>query len=214
MKRRSVFSLAALLAIAGCFRGGIEGDGVVKTESRAVTAFSSLEVTGACQIRWSRGQPALTVTTDQNLLPLVATGVAGEALQIAWKENLRPTRSITIEISSDSLADVQLDGAVSLTATNLSGRELKVESNGTSSIRLGGSVASLNAILSGAGTLDAKGLETQSASVSLDGAYQADVTVAEKLNASISGAGVLTYGGNPKTVETSVSGVGSIQPRS
>ena len=47
----------------------------------------------------------------------------------------------------------------------------------------------------------------------IDGASYADVTVTETLNASISGAGVLTYAGNPKSVEKNVGGVGTIRAR-
>jgi carbon monoxide dehydrogenase subunit G len=108
---------------------------------------------------------------------------------------------------------VRLNGAVSLTASKLSGPDLKLESNGASSISVDGSVTNLEGNLSGASKLDAKSLQTQTATVSMDGASYADVTVTETLSASISGAGVLTYSGNPKSVEKNVSGVGRIQPR-
>ncbi len=106
-----------------------------------------------------------------------------------------------------------MNGAVTLTANSLSGRDLKLESNGASSISVAGSVTNLEADFSGASKLNAKSLQAQSAKVSLNGASYADVTVTESLNASISGAGVLTYAGNPKSVEKNVGGVGRIQPR-
>jgi hypothetical protein len=106
-----------------------------------------------------------------------------------------------------------LNGAVSLTAGNLSGHGLKLESNGASAVTVEGTVTNLEVNLSGASKLNAKSLQTQIATVSLNGASYADVTVTETLNASISGAGVLTYAGNPKSVEKNVGGVGRIQPR-
>ena len=211
----AVFSvlLAAVAVSGGCSRPGIKGDGTMKTENRPVSDFSALHVSGAYQIKWSSGKPALTISTDQNLLPLITTSVNGKTLEIDWKETLRPTRGITINVSSASLTDMQLNGAVSLTASNLSGGDLKLESNGASSISVDGSVTNLDANLSGASKLDAKSLRTQTATVSLNGACYADVTVTETLNASIAGAGALTYGGNPKSVERNVSGVGRIQSR-
>ena len=186
----------------------------MKTENRPISDFSGLEVSGAYQIKWSSGKSALTISTDQNLLPLITTSVTGNnTLRIDSKENLRPTKGITINLSSASLTDVKLNGAVSLAASNLSGADLKLESNGASSISVAGSVTNLEATLSGACKLDAKSLQTQTAKVSLNGASYADVTVTETLNASISGAGGLTYSGNPKSVEKSVAGVGRIQPR-
>ena len=211
--RITILLAGAIAVIVGCSLPGVKGDGTMKTENRPISDFSGLEVSGAYQIKWSSGKSALTISTDQNLLPLITTSVTGNTLRIDSKENLRPTKGITIKVSSASLADVQLNGPVSLTASNLSGADLKLESNGASSISVAGSVTNLEATLSGACKLDAKSLQTQTAKVSLNGASYGDVTVTETLNASISGAGGLTYSGNPKSVEKSVAGVGRIQPR-
>ena len=124
-----------------------------------------------------------------------------------------PTKGITINVSSASLSDVGLNGAMTFKASRLSGRDLKVESNGASSISADGSVTNLEVDFSGACKLNAKSLHTQAAKVSLVGASSADVNVTETLNASIAGAGALTYSGDPKSVEKDISGAGSIRPR-
>ncbi len=213
MHRLSNILIAAVALLTGCSRPGIKGDGVIETENRPIADFSALEVTGAYQIKWSSGKPALSISTDQNLLPLIKTSVTGNTLQIEPEQTLAPTKGITINLSSASLADVRLTGAISFTASKLSGHELKLESNGASSISVDGSVTNLEATMSGASKLDAKSLQTQTATVSLNGASYADVTVTDTLNASISGTGLLTYSGNPKSVEKNVSGVGRIRPR-
>ncbi len=216
MKKHLTLQLALVAAIAGitgCSPQGIKGDGVAVTTNRPVADFSRLQVGGAYQIRWSPGQPALSIATDQNLLPLITTKVNGDTLEIDSQQNLRPTKDITIYLSSTSLKDVELNGAVSLTASNLSGAGLKLVSNGASSVSLDGSVTNLEATFSGAGKLAAQSLQTQTASVSLNGASFADVTATEGLNASINGAGTIFYGGNPKSVEKHIGGVGSIQSR-
>lgn len=213
MNIRTILLVAGMLVIAGCSRLGIKGDGMITTTNRPTADFSALEVSGAYRIQWSSGKPALSISTDQNLLPLITTSVSGDSLHIDWKENLRPTKGITIIVSSASLSDVKLNGAISVTASNLSGHDLKLESSGASSIVVDGSVTNLEVNLSGTTKLNGTSLHTQTARVSLDGASYADVTVTEKLNATISGVGVLTYGGNPKSVEKNVDGVGKIQAR-
>ncbi len=213
MNRITILLVASVAVLAGCSRPGIKGDGVLKTENRPISEFSALEVTGAYKIKWTSGKPALSISSDQNLLPLIKTSVTGSTLQIESEQTLAPTKGITINLSSASLADVRLNGAIGLTASKLSGHELKLESNGASSISIDGSVTNLEANLSGASKLDAKSLQTQTATVSLNGASYADVTVTDTLNASISGTGLLTYSGNPKSVEKKISGVGRIQPR-
>lgn len=213
MNRITISLVAVVAMLAGCSPSGIKGDGMIKTTNLPVADFSALVVSGGYKITWSSGKPALTITTDQNLLPLIKTTANGNTLQIESEDNVRPTKGITITLSSASLADVQLNGAVNLTASQLSGHDLKLESNGAADISVAGSVTNLEANLSGASKLNAKSLQTQTATVSLNGAAYGDVTVTDTLNASISGAGVLTYSGNPKSVEKNVSGAGSIRPR-
>ena len=213
MNRIMIPVIAAVAVSAGCSRPGIKGDGVIQITNHSIADFSALVVSGGYKIIWSSGKPALAIATDQNLLPLIKTAVSGNTLQIESQSTLAPTKGITITLSSASLADVQLNGAVDLTASQLSGHGLKLESNGAADISVTGSVTNLEANLSGACKLNAKALQTQTATVTLNGASYGDVTVSETLNASISGTGVLTYSGNPKSVEKNVSGVGSIRPR-
>jgi len=211
--RIAILLVAAVAIIAGCSLPGIKGDGVIKTENRPLPDFSAVAVNGAYKIKWTSGKPALSISTDQNLLPLIKTTVSGGTLQIKSEGTIRPTQGITIVLSSASLADINLNGAVSLTAGQLSGHDLKLESNGASDLSVAGSVTNLEVNLSGASKLDAKSLQTQTATVSLDGATFGEVTVTDTLKASISGAGALTYSGNPKSVEKDVSGAGSIRPQ-
>src|SRR6185312_12301425 len=99
MNKITILLAAAVTLFAGCTRG-IKGDGVIKTENRSILGFSKVEVTGAFKINWSSGKPALDISADQNLLPLIETVVNGDTLRIESKENLSPTKDITIILSS------------------------------------------------------------------------------------------------------------------
>jgi len=199
--------------VAGCSRPGIQGDGVITTEDRPISEISKLVVTGGYEIEWSSGKPALTISADQNLLPLVETVISGNTLQIDSKEELVPTKGIKIILSSATLADVQLTGGISFKASQITGQDLKLESTGASEISVDGSVTNLEVNLTGASKLNAKSLQTQNATLSLIGASEADVTVTDSLKASVTGAGSLTYSGNPKSVEKNITGAGTIQDR-
>jgi hypothetical protein len=59
--------------------------------------------------------------------------------------------------------------------------------------------------------LRAKTLQTKSAEISTTGAASAYISVSETLRVSITGAGDVTYYGNPKTIEKHVTGAGSIR---
>jgi len=212
MNKITILLAAAVTLFAGCSRG-IKGDGVIKTENRSIPGFSKVEVTGAFKINWSSGKPALDISADQNLLPLIETVVNGDTLRIESKENLSPTKDITIILSSASLADVQLTGANKFKAGQITGHDLKLEATGACSFSVDGSVAKLEANLTGASYLDAPSLQAQLADVTLVGTSRADVTVSDTLKASVTGASLLTYSGNPKAVVKDITGVGIIRSR-
>ena len=121
---RTILLVASVVVFAGCSKLGIKGDGVVTTTNRPIADFSALEVNGAYQIQWSSGKPGLTITTDQNLLPLITTSISGGSLHIDSTDNLRPTKGTKIIVSSASLNIVHLNGAVSVSASQLSGSDL------------------------------------------------------------------------------------------
>ena len=65
--------------------------------------------------------------------------------------------------------------------------------------------------MTGASELKASGLQTTTAEISTTGAGNAEVAVAETLKVAITGAGKVSYSGNPKTIEKHISGAGSIR---
>ena len=211
MSRMTIILIAAVTVVAGCSHSGIKGDGVIKTEDRLISDFSKVVVAGGYKIKWSSGKPALNISTDQNLLPLIKTAVNGNTLQIGSKEDLAPTKSITINLFSTSLAEMQLSGGNSFKASQVSGRDLKIESSGAWDISVDGSITKLEASLAGASKLNAKSLQTQTATLSLLGASYARVAVTGTLKVSVIGACSVTYSGNPEVVETNVIGAGSIR---
>ena len=89
MNRITILLIAVLTAAAGCSRPGIKGDGVIQTEDRSISEYSKVAVAGGYKIKWSAGRPALNISADQNLLPLIKTVVRGNTLQIDSKEDLR-----------------------------------------------------------------------------------------------------------------------------
>jgi hypothetical protein len=211
MSKIKIILVAAVIVVAGCSQPGIRGDGEIKTEDRPISDFSKVVVKGGYEIKWSSGKAALKLSADENLLPLIKTVVSGHTLWIDSKEQLAPSKTITIILCSASLADMQLSGGKSFKASQISGHELKIESSGAWDISVDGSITKLEARLAGASKLNAKSLQTQTAKLSLLGASDAHVTVTDALKVSVIGACSVVYSGNPKSVETNVIGAGSIR---
>jgi Putative auto-transporter adhesin, head GIN domain len=104
-----------------------------------------------------------------------------------------------------------LTGAARLTASQLSGHSFAVESTGAARVQLGGTVDDLVTDMTGASKLDAAELHVKTATISSTGASKAEVNVSESLKVSITGAGKVTYAGNPPTIDKQISGAGSIR---
>jgi len=213
MKKITILFFACVVLIAGCRWAGIRGSGNIKTDERTIGAFANLRASGAFTIEWQNGAPALRITTDENLLPYIDSQLDGDTLRLRTREHIWPTHGIKVLISSPTRAGARISGAVKLTANQLSGPKFAFEATGASQVKLDGSVDQLLADMTGASELNASGLQTRTAELSTTGAADAEIAVSETLKVAITGAGKVTYSGNPKTVEKHISGAGSIRHR-
>ena len=201
-----------LLLFSGCRWAGVKGNGDIRTEKREVQNFTTVVADGGLQVNWTSGAPALSVTTDENLMEYIRTKVSGDKLHIEWTKQLRPTRRIVINISSPSLRGAEINGAVRLSAAKLSGQNFFLEANGATRVTLDGTVDGLAASLNGASRLDAEKLQTRTSELSITGAGRADVTASDVLKVAVSGAGKVTYSGTPK-VRKEINGAGRVTQR-
>lgn len=211
-----LFTLAALalvlLLLNGCHWVGEQGNGKITSDTRPVEEFTRLEVDGAFTIDWSRGPAALKITTDENLLEYIRTRQEGDKLRIDWIKPLKGTRGIKVHVSSAVLTRTQLNGAVRMTANDLSGTEFYLEANGASRVKLAGKVNAMSGEMNGASRLDAEGLATRAMELTINGAGRADVNASEVLKVEISGAGKVTYSGDPK-ISQEINGAGKVRKR-
>lgn len=201
-----------LLLLSGCHWVGVKGDGNITTQTRQVPGFNRLEADGAFEITWAPGAPTFSITTDQNLLEYIRTDVSGDRLKIEWIKPLKGTRGIKVHIASARLTHAELNGAVRLVASNLSGPEFYLLGNGATRVALNGNVNAVSGELNGASRLDAESLVTRAMELEINGAGRADVNVSDALKVEVSGAGKVTYSGNP-TVSKAISGAGSVRKR-
>jgi len=211
MNRITIAFLAVLvLAAAGC-NHGIVGNGHIVTDTRPVGDFSEIEANGGFQIDWRAGSPSLSINTDENLLSHITTEISDHRLRLHSHGNIWSRHGIHVAVSSPTRSGARLTGAARLVASQLSGNSFAVESTGAAKVTLDGAVDDLITDMTGASKLDADSLRTKTASISSTGASKADVNVSESLRVSITGAGKVTYSGNPPKVEKHVSGAGTIR---
>jgi putative autotransporter adhesin-like protein len=211
MRKIPIVLLAGcVVLVVGCHLPGVRGNGHVKTEERPVGTFANIDAGGAFEIEWQNGSPTLRVTTDENLLPYIENNVSDDTLHLRTRDHVWPTHGIKVVISSPTRTGARIKGAVKLTAKRLSGQTFALESKGASEVSLDGTVDRLLVDMTGASQLAADGLQTKTAEISTTGAGDADVAVTDTLKVIITGAGKVSYIGNPPTIDKRITGAGSI----
>ena len=211
--KTKLFAACVLFALAGCDIGGIRGNGHMVTREEKLDPFINVDTGGAFRIDWRSGPPAVSVTTDENLMQYIEMEVRDQVLYVRTTRNIRPSHSIRLALTSNALEGASFSGASQLTAHQLTGSRFYLETTGASKATLDGAVDELVANLTGASNLRAESLQTKTANVSVTGAGNAQIAVSDSLKVSITGAGKVEYIGNPPHLEREITGAGSIRPR-
>ncbi|QSJ14437.1 DUF2807 domain-containing protein [Nostoc sp. UHCC 0702] len=213
-----VACLTALSLFAGCsFKlGGLRGSGIVKTESREVGGFSSISSESVGRIMVQQiGKESLTITAEDNILPLLESRVADNVLYLTTVKdaNLDPTKPIEFVVEVKSLESLNINGVGSVEVKDIQAKRLSVSLDGVGSMTIAGSVDVLELTLSGVGSFQGENFKTKQATIRNSGVGSAVVNVSEQLDATVSGVGSVEYIGSPQVRRESVRGVGSVKKR-
>ena len=102
----------AVVNINSCSTNSIQGSGVAKTESRTVPAFTKIELAGSPEVEVIVGKAvSLTVTADDNVLPLIDTEVKGETLEIGSHDSYNSHVGVKVKITVPSLEGANISGS-------------------------------------------------------------------------------------------------------
>ena len=211
---------------------------VPTTQTLAVGPFDSIKVTGHGDVVLVQGDSeSVTVEGSPKSPATIRVRSSGGRLTVGIREQRSSWGSLgrapTVTIRFRTLASLTLSGSVKVTAAAIAGPELRVQATGAPNVRidelslerltfagsgavkadLAGKVTEQDVRISGAGTLRAERLVSQSASVKVSGAGRVVVHADKVLAAEITGAGAIDYYGNPQVTER-VSGAGRITRRS
>ena len=236
-----VLALASLLALlprhaqAWPWDGEtIKGSGIAKTETRAVAGFHEVSLGIDANVELRQGDTeAMTITGDDNIVPLVETVVEKGALKIRWLDNRNYSmryRRLDIVVNLKSIDGIRLGGSGHIYASRLKAGNLTAALAGSGDIVLEGLEAdSLQGSIAGSGTMKAAGradslqftlagsgdlvapkLETRRATISVQGSADAVVWATESLAVTVAGSGDVRYYGKPQVTKT-VAGSGSVR---
>jgi len=201
-------ALAALLTLSGCH--GVRGSGVRKTEKRDLPAFTSIETSGAFEVEVVCQKPAsLEIEADDNLVPLMKTEVRGGVLYVSSTKNYSTSGGIVLRITVPDLESVKSTGAGKFHVTDVKNDHFEIRSTGAAQIVAAGQSKSVRIESTGAGKVDAHNLRAATAEVKVTGAAGVEVNATDELDVTVSGAGRVIYGGNPK-ISKRILGAGQV----
>lgn len=232
-----IVSLSVLLLAAGCAfpLNAVAGSGNVITQSRSVSNFDSVTLSGVGDVTINQGDTeSLTVEAEDNVMPHITTEVINGRLSIGfdnqdWSNMIQPTKPIQFNLSLKNLSALEISGAGNIQAASIKTNRLNARVSGAGNIRIDRLEAtSLDAALSGAGNVEVAGqvtnqdnrmtgignlkadnLKSQTARVTVSGAGSATVWAQDSLDVTISGAGSVGFYGSPKVTQR-ITGVGTV----
>lgn len=206
------------------------------SENRDVSGFNAIEFSTLGKINIMQGdQESLNISGPDNLVSEITTTVRNGRLIIKNKENItiRPlstenTLVFTIVVKDltslavSGLGDVQIEtlatpsmaiqmsGAGKVVQNQIITDNLEINLSGLGGIEISGQAPEARIELSGAGNVNAPDLQIQNARVTISGLGGATLWVTDQLTGEISGAGSVSYYGNPQT-STKSSGIGNFK---
>ena len=217
-KSTLISSLALALALAGaaCHHSGsrLKGSGNRKTEQRELSSFKAIDSEGAFDFEVTCQKPvSFSIEADDNILPLIQSDVRDGVLYLRTEKSYNSRQGITVRITVPNLESIKAAGAGKFHISDVKNDKFIVQSSGATALTASGETKSLEIHNSGAGKIDTDSLHAQKAKVDISGAASVDVNASEQLDASVSGIGRVSYSGNPKTVNKSVSGMGVVSAK-
>ena len=236
---RKLFILLCIPAIVltscrGIFGKRVLGDGNIKSETRSVSDFDGVNVSGAIDLYVKQDATrSLRIEADANLLSYLEVSNEDGILVIKPKNgfNLKPTKDIKVYASSPVFKKLEASGACDIFSENqvTSSEAMSIDLSGSCDAKVDVKAPKITSDISGACKVELKGetkdfsidgsgstdvkcfeLLAENVSISISGAGDAEVYASSKLDVDVSGAAGVKYKGNA-SVNQKISGAGSVK---
>jgi hypothetical protein len=190
----------------------IQGSGILATESREVAGFSRVRLDGVGHLIVEQGgAEALTITADDNLLPLVTAEVYGDELRLGTdaRATWASPNPIVFTLTVANCEALGVFGAAAAEIRGLDAHRFAVHVEGAGTVSAAGRADEQEVVLRGVATYDARALPSRAVRVDVAGVSRATVRVRERLEGRIEGQSTVEYIGRPIV---DVTGGGAVQP--
>jgi hypothetical protein len=214
--RTIALSLTAVILLSGCDEAQSPHTSR-HTEQREVEPFKAIDLRGDARLEITVGKDeTLVLEGPEASMRRISTRVRGDTLHIRSKRDWLWTDGdprVTIRITVPRLEALELRGGNDARLAGFSGGTSRIRIEGAAHIEATGRLDQLTVRMSGAGHADLSRLVANKASVTVDGVGRVYVNSLESLDATMNGVGAILYSGNPRVVNTSMNGLGTIARR-
>jgi len=185
-------------------------------ESRSLPPFIAISTQGGFSMTVEVGNSqTLQISGDDKFIASLRTEVVEKELRITAPERdfKGGKNSPLVKVSLPALSRLKVLGAGETILNNVKGERLDIGFQGAGHLVANGKIDYLRINAKGVGELDTKALQAKRVDVNFEGIGAVNVYASDTLNVIAKGMGELGYYGRPKTVNKSVSGIGSVSAK-
>jgi hypothetical protein len=222
----------ALIGLSACNVACKNGSGKMVTETRKVTGFNKIDISGGFDVVIKQDTAeSVSITADDNLMEAIKSEVSDGKLQIKTKGSICNSGKLVLNISLRDLNRIETSGAVNVTSNgkittkdlvigtsgatkitlDLNANNLITNGTGSTELNLTGQASSHLVNFSGAGTLNALDFIVAKYNIESTGAVNCKINVLNELNVSSAGVSEVEYRGNPAKIHEDKSGASTLK---
>ncbi len=204
------------------------------SETRAVGSFSKISASSSIELIIKKGDSERVEIEASNLNSEdIKTEIKGQTLYLGLQSGNYRNVKLKMTVTYRQLKQIDTQGAIQLknqgvlqasdfvinvtgsskVALSLNVENLVLNCSGAGSLHLDGKASKQKITLSGAANVAAFDLITKDTEITVSGAGNIDTYASQKLVASVSGAGNISYKGNPAETQFKQSGSGKIMSK-
>jgi hypothetical protein len=233
---KSFLLLFCLSAFISCsYIGGqeIEGDGNTVVQSRNVGSFTGIVSHGSFDVEVSNAPAqSVKIEADQNLQQYIETTIENGTLHVRTRDgfNLETNGPLKVIVAAPEFSMISTHGSGSVVSTNrINGNgTLKFETNGSGDIKAEADAPEIQSEISGSGSMELSGntkifrgevngsgdiramsMQSEEATIEIQGSGNAEVFASVRLNIKVRGSGDIRYKGGAQ-VSSEIAGSGSV----
>jgi hypothetical protein len=206
----TVLAIGAI-ALTACSSQGtpsvLQGTGPLRSETRSVPAFTSIDVRHGIKLDLRIGSPAkVELEAAENLLPIARTDVSAGTLVVDATRDYSSPDGISVKVTTPSLTALALSGGAVGSATGVDVTGLAVRTDGGAVLTLTGRAESLDLSAKGGGRLDLRDFSAKAATVDLAGGVAVTIAVSDSVKGRAVGSAALVVRGHPSRIDVSTTG--------